>query len=258
MPFSRVNTSAATLTNNRTEESIVPASGMCVTFVDGCVWRAMTDDATCNPVRWIDEDVPEDGHVGATELAVRAANPRAERQLTGWLDLAWVVRNHLVEPAGVEDAVGAWKQRHPYHVLNESQALDTWLRYRQGFKPPRRIAVILPAAGRLQAAGEAIRDGFLSAFTASPGRSELLFFPTDDDPQSPIDAYFSALDAGADWIVGPLRQESVAAILELARGARGPDTHGYRSDLLRLVSLAESIDRQMRKEKAPQDPTTEG
>lgn len=154
--------------------------------------------------------------VSSAELAVRAANPRAERQLTGWLDLAWVVRNHLVEPAGVEDAVGAWKQRHPYHVLNESQALDTWLRYRQGFKPPRRIAVILPAAGRLQAAGEAIRDGFLSAFAASPGRSELLFFPTDDDPQSPIDAYFSALDAGADWIVGPLRQESVAAILELA------------------------------------------
>jgi glutamate synthase domain-containing protein 2 len=35
--FSRVNTSAATLTKNRTEESIVPASGMCVTCVDGCI-----------------------------------------------------------------------------------------------------------------------------------------------------------------------------------------------------------------------------
>jgi glutamate synthase-like protein len=35
--FSRVNTSAATLTKNRTEGSINPASGMCVTCVDGCV-----------------------------------------------------------------------------------------------------------------------------------------------------------------------------------------------------------------------------
>jgi len=35
--FSRVNTSAATLTKNRTEGSIVPASGMCVTCVDGCI-----------------------------------------------------------------------------------------------------------------------------------------------------------------------------------------------------------------------------
>ncbi len=37
MPFSKVNSSAATLAKNRTEESIVPASGMCVTCVDGCV-----------------------------------------------------------------------------------------------------------------------------------------------------------------------------------------------------------------------------
>ena len=37
MSYSRVNTSAATLTKNRTEDSIVPASGMCVTCVDGCI-----------------------------------------------------------------------------------------------------------------------------------------------------------------------------------------------------------------------------
>jgi len=35
--FSRVNSSAATLTKNRTEGSIVPSSGMCVTCVDGCI-----------------------------------------------------------------------------------------------------------------------------------------------------------------------------------------------------------------------------
>ncbi|MDD4052067.1 MAG: FMN-binding glutamate synthase family protein [candidate division Zixibacteria bacterium] len=35
--FSRINSSAATLTKNRTEDSIVPHSGMCVTCVDGCI-----------------------------------------------------------------------------------------------------------------------------------------------------------------------------------------------------------------------------
>jgi glutamate synthase domain-containing protein 2 len=35
--LSRVNSSAATLTKNRTEESVTPASGMCVTCVDGCI-----------------------------------------------------------------------------------------------------------------------------------------------------------------------------------------------------------------------------
>jgi glutamate synthase domain-containing protein 2 len=37
MSFSRINASAATLTKNRTEDSIVPISGMCVTCVDGCI-----------------------------------------------------------------------------------------------------------------------------------------------------------------------------------------------------------------------------
>ena len=37
MHLSRVNTSAATLTKNRTEGSISPVSGMCVTCVDGCI-----------------------------------------------------------------------------------------------------------------------------------------------------------------------------------------------------------------------------
>ncbi len=37
MAISRINASAATLTKNRTEGSIVPASGMCVTCVDGCI-----------------------------------------------------------------------------------------------------------------------------------------------------------------------------------------------------------------------------
>ena len=37
MSLTRINASAATLTKNRTEDSIVPASGMCVTCVDGCI-----------------------------------------------------------------------------------------------------------------------------------------------------------------------------------------------------------------------------
>ena len=37
MTFTRLNASAATLTKNRTEDSVSPFSGMCTTCVDGCV-----------------------------------------------------------------------------------------------------------------------------------------------------------------------------------------------------------------------------
>jgi len=37
MTYGKINASAATLTKNRTEGSVVPSSGMCVTCVDGCI-----------------------------------------------------------------------------------------------------------------------------------------------------------------------------------------------------------------------------
>jgi hypothetical protein len=154
--------------------------------------------------------------VSSGELAIRAENPRGERQLTGWLDLALVIRRYLVVPAGVATAMDDWKARHPYHLLTTQQALDTWLRYRQLFSPPRKVAVLLPESGRLKAAGDAIRDGVMSAYMENPGGAEILFFTTGEDEQSAISAYFNALDAGADWIIGPLRKESVEAMLNLA------------------------------------------
>jgi outer membrane PBP1 activator LpoA protein len=155
-------------------------------------------------------------NVSSSELAIRADNPRGERQLTGWLDLTRVIRAYLVLPEGVAEAMGDWKSRHPYHLLTEQQALDTWLRYRQMFAPPRKVAVLLPQSGRLKAAGDAIRDGVVSAYLDNPGGSEILFFTTGDNEQSAISAYFNALDAGAELIIGPLRKESVEAMLNLA------------------------------------------
>ena len=154
--------------------------------------------------------------VSSRELAIRSENPRGERQLTGWLDLTLAIRQNLVDPEHVTAAMSGWKSRHPTHLLTAQQALDTWLRYRQTFRPPRRVAVLLPQSGRLQAAGEAIRDGLMSAYLENAAGSEVQFFATGDDGQSVISAYFNALDAGVDWIIGPLRKESVEAMLGLA------------------------------------------
>lgn len=171
-------------------------------------------------------------YVSSRELAIRAENPRSERQLAGWLDLTLVIRQNLVKPEGVTTAVSNWKLRHPYHLLTEQQALDTWLRYRQMFAPPRRVAFLLPQSGRFKAAGDAIRDGVISAYLDKSDGAEILFFGTGDDEQSAISAYFNALDAGVDWIVGPLRKESVKALLGLA---------GLSTPVLALNELPENF-----------------
>ncbi len=155
-------------------------------------------------------------NVSSGELEIRADNPRAEQRITGWLDLALVIRRNLVEPSQVSEAMADWKARRPGHPLSTNEALDLWLRYRQQFAAPRKLAVLLPESGRLSAAGTAVRDGLMSAFLENPGNTEILFFATGDAPESAISAYFSAMDVGADWIIGPLQKSSIEAILNLA------------------------------------------
>ena len=184
-----------------------------------------------NPLTALDlleslEEVP------SGELAIRSDNPRAPRQLTGWLDLALVIRQNLVQAESVESSITEWKKRHPYHVMTEADGLDLWVRYRQTFRPPGRVAVLLPESGRLSAAATAIRDGLMNAFLDNPGGAEVLFFATGDEPESAISAYFSALDAGANWIIGPLQKESIEAILNLA---------GLSTPVLALNDLPEGL-----------------
>ncbi len=153
--------------------------------------------------------------VTSSELAVRAADPLAELQFAGWLDLAVVIRRNLVIPDRVSEDVSAWKLRHSFHLLTDSEALDTWLRYRQLFAAPRSTAVLLPDAAGLKVASDALRDGLLSAYFAQPDGGQLFFIPVGEDIQSVGAAYFSAMDAGADRIIGPLRKEAVEALVNL-------------------------------------------
>ncbi len=150
------------------------------------------------------------------ELAIRAVNPRGDQTLVGWFDLALVMRQNLVQPKGLEEAINSWKSRHPHHVLEEDEALDLWLRYRQQFTTPRKVAVLLPESGRLQAAAEAIRDGILNAFLTQRSDAELHFVPTGEEGELVPPAYFEALDLGAQWIIGPLQKPSIEALLNLA------------------------------------------
>jgi hypothetical protein len=42
------------------------------------------------------------------------------------------------------------------------------------------------------------------------------FYDTGDKPESVLDAYFEAVDYGADWIIGPLDKAAVESLLQLA------------------------------------------
>jgi outer membrane PBP1 activator LpoA protein len=154
--------------------------------------------------------------VPSSELALQAANPRGNQTVTGWLDLVLVIRRNLVNAEFLEQDILAWKGRFPHHYLSETNALDLWLLYRQQFKPPEKVAVLLPGSGRLEAAADALRDGIMSAYLDSPGGAEIFFLSTGESGELTASAYLEARDLGAQWIIGPLQKPEIETLLGLA------------------------------------------
>ncbi len=90
-------------------------------------------------------------------------------------------------------------------------------RYLQARRWPDTIAVLLPQSGQLTAAAQAIHQGIITGWlqVAETQRPKLLFIDSGASNRDARGAYFSAVDSGADWIIGPLRKGSVAALIDL-------------------------------------------
>lgn len=82
-----------------------------------------------------------------------------------------------------------------------------------GYRPPLKVAVLLPTTGAVAAAGAAVRDGFMTAYYAETRRrSELRFYDSSESAGGAVDAYRKAVADGCDFVVGPLGREQVSAL----------------------------------------------
>ncbi|MET0328863.1 MAG: penicillin-binding protein activator, partial [Luteimonas sp.] len=105
---------------------------------------------------------------------------------------------------------------------------------RDGDRPPRKLAVLLPMSGSLATAAAPVRDGLLAGYYGERReRPELAFYDTTGTAAGTASAYARAISEGADQVVGPLGREEVDAlfrspaqvpVIALNRGSSGaPD-----------------------------------
>lgn len=84
---------------------------------------------------------------------------------------------------------------------------------RDGYQPPRKLAVLLPLTGDLAAASQPVRDGLLAGYYGERRtRPELQFYDTAATSAGAVAAYQKAVADGADQILGPLGREQVDAV----------------------------------------------
>lgn len=84
---------------------------------------------------------------------------------------------------------------------------------RDGYRPPRKLAVLLPMTGALATAAGPVRDGLLAGYYGERRtRPELVFYDTTGTSAGTASAYARAISEGADQVVGPLGREEVDAL----------------------------------------------
>lgn len=87
------------------------------------------------------------------------------------------------------------------------------------YRPPERLAVLLPQTGSLGVAGNAIRDGILAGYYAETRQKpSIRFYNSQGTAEGAKAAYQRALKDGAQMIIGPIGKDEVAAIAEIADG----------------------------------------
>lgn len=152
--------------------------------------------------------------VSSSRLLQLAANARDGQSLTGWLNLARLIRARLFSREKLSEDIAVWKNRSKAHPLSEENALRVARRYMSNFSPPRNIAVFLPLEGNFAPAAAAIRDGIMHAYYASARQNTIRFYQVDG-PEHVATAYIDAREDGVDWIIGPLDKDAVQTMLEL-------------------------------------------
>jgi uncharacterized protein len=107
---------------------------------------------------------------------------------------------------------------------------------RDGYRPPLKLAVLLPLTGNLATPAASVRDGLLAGYYGERrSRPEIRFYDTFGTTGGATSAYAKAVADGADQVLGPLTRDGVDAVfraiqpgvpvLALNRGSVEPPTN---------------------------------
>ena len=108
----------------------------------------------------------------------------------------------------------AWRGQWPAHPF-ASRPPDSLLRLLQRPPAPRRVALLTPLSGPLAQAGQAVRDGFISAYLQDPAaaKPEVLLYDTAAADIATL--LTRSRTDGAAFIVGPLARLEVQSLRNL-------------------------------------------
>ena len=130
--------------------------------------------------------------------------------VSGWLELANLAKLYAEQPEVLIIKLELWRSMYNEHPANLQMPIDMARAEAARSYQPNTIALLLPESGNLANSAKKIRDGFLAAVYNIPTteRPKILFFNSSANADSQ-ELYQQAVDQGANFVIGPLKRESV-------------------------------------------------
>jgi uncharacterized protein len=146
---------------------------------------------------------------------------KADKTTRGWIEMAVIGRSVWLEPRDLEARLGQWRAEYPEHPAAERIATLAQAAAAPGRAHAGTLALLLPLSGAHAASAEAVRDGFFAAYYSQPNpsgpRPATRIYDTGASSDTLQAAYRAALNDGAEFVIGPLRREDVAALAQTGR-----------------------------------------
>jgi outer membrane PBP1 activator LpoA protein len=133
----------------------------------------------------------------------------------GWVELAEINGLYVGDADTLRAELDRWQVRYPGHPAWFTIVPGMRTASEQLSRPADRVTLLLPLSGRFSQAGAAVREGFIAAWLNARGTGAgTQLSVVDTESVDVATAYRDAAASGTQFVVGPLRKEAIAAIVQ--------------------------------------------
>ncbi len=146
----------------------------------------------------------------------KAADTTTDATLEGWYRLALLSRQSQGNIDRQVQRIAGWRSDNPRHPAARIPPTSLQRAAAASTAAPDSLALLLPHHGDYSAAGNTLRDGFLSAYYRimdNGGKLPAIHIYDTTATDTPVALYNRAVAEGADMVVGPLRKENLEALM---------------------------------------------
>ena len=141
--------------------------------------------------------------------------PEVRSTVAGWYELAAAVRYQQGYPRVQKSRFDNWQQRWSNHP--GAKKPPSALSARVSGQPPTDIALLLPLQDEYEIPSDTLLNGFMSGYYQKLAQGSVVPNVTiyDTSESSLTEVYASAVNSGAQLVIGPMRQSQVKELLSL-------------------------------------------